>query len=76
VFDQRLLGAIRHGRNPQGTLLCRPGFGNVHPTAWRRAAREVQGVYPVQPLLGRQIGDPIDPWCLLPLVILRDVPYR
>jgi hypothetical protein len=33
-------------------------------------------VAPVQSRLGRQIGDPIDAWCLLALVILRHVPYR
>jgi len=63
-------------RHPQGTLLCRAGFGNIHPTDWRRVALEVQVVHQLQPLWRRQIGDPIDAWCLLPPVILRDVPYR
>lgn len=37
---------------------------------------QVQVFHQVQPFLGRQIGDPIDAWGSLPLVILRDVPYR
>jgi hypothetical protein len=76
MFDPRWLGAIGPGRHPQGTRRRRAGCGKIHPTARRRVALAVQVWHHVQPLLGRQLGHPIDAWCLLPLVILRDVPYR
>jgi hypothetical protein len=62
-------GQLFHGQlastaaTPQGLIAC----------LYRR-----RGFPPITSLrfVAHQIGHPIDAWCLLPLVILRDVPYR
>jgi hypothetical protein len=75
-LDQRLCCSFGHRGNAQRPLFLRAGLGYPYPTHRLGWSLQVQVRDQGPPLMGFQGNNPIDPRCLLALVVLSDTTYR